>query len=57
MLAIRLILVLGKLHKLDSKATNIVLVFPQADLKEDIWMKLPIRFHAEGQTEADSDHH
>ena len=57
MLTVRLILVIAKLHKLDSKAIDFVLAFPQADLKEDIWMQLPIGFQVEGQTEADSERH
>jgi hypothetical protein len=55
MLSVRLILAIAKIHKLDSKAIDFVLAFPQADLKEDIWMQLPIGFQVEGQTEADSD--
>ena len=42
---------------MESKAINFVLAFPQADLKEDIWMNLPIGFQVDGQTEADSDRH
>ena len=34
-----------------------MLAFPQADLKEDIWMQLPVGFQVDGQTEADSDRH
>ena len=57
MLSVRLILAITKIHKLESKAINFVLAFPQADLKEDIWMNLPIGFQVDGQTEADSDRH
>ena len=57
MLSVRLILAIAKIHKLDSKAIDFVLAFPQADLKEDIWMQLPIGFQIDGQTEADSDRH
>ena len=39
------------------KNARFVLAFPQADLREDIWMKLPIVFHVDGQTEANSDRH
>ena len=52
---VRLILDIDKLHKLDSKAIDFVLAFPQADLEEDIWMKIPIGFQVDGQTEANSD--
>ena len=38
MLSVRLILALTKIHKLESKAIDFVLAFPQADLKVDIWM-------------------
>jgi hypothetical protein len=57
MLTVRLILAIAKIHKLDSKAIDFVLAFPQADLEEDIWMDLPIGFQVDGQTEADSDRH
>ena len=42
---------------MESKAIYFVLAFPQADLKEDIWMNLPIGFQVDGQTEADSGRH
>ena len=54
-LTVCLVLVIAKLHKLDSKAIDFVLAFPQADLKEDIWMSLPVGFQVDGQTEEDSD--
>ena len=57
MLSVHLILAISKIHKLESKAINFVLEFPQADLKEDIWMNLPIDFQVDGQTEADYDRH
>ena len=57
MLSVRLILATTKIHKLESKAINFFLEFPQADLKEDIWMNLPISFQVDGQTEADYDCH
>ena len=55
MLTVCLILAISKLHKLDSKAIDFVLAFPQAGLEEDIWMQLPIGFQVDSQTEADSD--
>jgi hypothetical protein len=55
MLSVRLILAIAKIHKLDSKAIDFVLAFPQADLEEDIWMELPIGFQVDSQTEEDSD--
>ena len=57
MLSVRLILALTNIHKLESKAIDFVLAFPQADLKEDIWMQLPIGFQIEGRTETESDRH
>ena len=57
MLSVLLILTITKIHKLESKAIDFVLSSPQAYLKEDIWMNLPIGFQLYGQTEADSDHH
>ena len=40
---------------LDSKSIDCVLAFPQADLKEDIWMQLPVGFQIDDQTESESD--
>ena len=54
MLSVRLILVIAKLHNLDSKAIDFVLAFPQAYLEEDIWMYIPIGFQFDGHTEASS---
>ena len=55
MMSVRLLLVIAKIYKLDSKAIDFVLAFPQAELDTDIWMYLPIGFQVDGQTEADSD--
>ena len=55
MLSVRLILAIAKIHKLDSKAIDFVLAFPQAELDEDIWMLLPIGFQVDGMTEAESE--
>ena len=55
MLSVRLILAIAKLHNLDSKEIDFVLAFPQADLKEDLWMYLPIGFQVDGHTEASSE--
>ena len=55
MLTVRLILAIAKIHNIDSKAINFVLALPQADLKEDIWMQLPVGFQIDNQTEAESD--
>ena len=55
MLSVRLILAIDKLHNLDSKASDFVHAFPQADLEEDIWMYLPIGFQVDGHTEASSE--
>ena len=54
MLTVHRILAIAKIHNLDIKAIDFVLVFPQADLKEDMWMQLPIGFQVDGQTEAES---
>ncbi len=40
----KLLLVIAKIHGLESKSIDFVLAFPQADLEEDIWMDLPIGF-------------
>ena len=55
MLTVRLILSIEKIHNLDSKAIDFVLAFPQADLKEDIWMQPPVGFQIYCQTEAESE--
>ncbi len=46
MIAMKLLLVIAKIHGLDleSKSIDFVLAFPQADLDVDIWMDLPIGF-------------
>ena len=54
MLTVCLILEISKIHNLDSKSIEFVLEFPKEDLEEYIWMKLPIEFQFNGQTEADS---
>ena len=51
MLTVRLILEIDKIHILDSKAIYFVLASPQADLEEYIWMKLPIGFQDDRQTD------
>ena len=38
MLSVRLLLSIAKIYKLESKAIDFVLAFPQADLDVDIWM-------------------
>ena len=55
MLTVRHILEIEKTHNLYSKAIDFVLAFPQADLKEDFWMQLPVGFQIDSQTEAESD--
>ena len=57
MLSVRLILALTKIHKLDSKAIDFILAFPQTNLKEDIWMQLSVGFQISGHTESESDRH
>ena len=55
MLYVCIILAIAKLHNLDSKAIDFVLDFPHEDLKEDIWMYLPIGFQVDGHAEASSE--
>ena len=55
MLTVCLILAIAKIHNLDPKSIDFVLSFPQADLKEDIWMQLPVGFQIDDQTESESD--
>ena len=42
MVPVHLLLVISKLHGLDSKSIDFVLAFPQAELDVDIWMELPV---------------
>ena len=51
-MVVRLILLLVWMYKLESKAIDFVLAFPQAELDVDIWMYLPIGF--QGDTENES---
>eukprot|EP00957_Ditylum_brightwellii_P154000 11721731-Ditylum_brightwellii.AAC.1 len=44
MLTIKLLLVIAKIHGLESKSIGFVLAFLQADLDVDIWMELPLGF-------------
>ena len=56
-LSVRLIHEIYKIHNIDSKAIYFVLAFPQADMEENIWMKLPIGFEVDGKTKVDSKSH
>jgi hypothetical protein len=47
MVKVHLILQLACIYKLDSKAIDFVLAFPQAELDVDIWMYLPIGFQVD----------
>ena len=46
-LTVKILLVIAKLHKLDSKSIDFVLAFPQADLDTDIWMEIPPQFESD----------
>jgi hypothetical protein len=52
MVKVHLILLLAQIYKLDSKAIDFVLAFPQAELDVDIWMYLPIglQFNTENES-------
>ena len=54
MLTVRLILAIAKIHNIYPREIDFVLALPQADLKEDICMQLPVVFQIDGQTEAES---
>jgi hypothetical protein len=47
-----LILMLAQIYKLDLKAIDFVLAFPQAELDIDIWMYLPIGFQVDTENES-----
>ncbi len=44
MISVKLLIVIAKIHGLESKLIDFVLAFPQVDLDEEIWMDLPIGF-------------
>ena len=46
-LTVKVLLVIAKLHRLDSKSIDFVLAFPQADLDTDIWTEIPPGFEAD----------
>ncbi len=52
MVTVRFILLLARMYKLESKAIDFVLAFPQADLDVDIWMYLPIGFQVDTENES-----
>ena len=54
MLTARLILAIFKIHRLDSKSIEFLLLFPQAELEEDILMQLPILFQVDSEIKSDS---
>jgi hypothetical protein len=54
MVTVRLILLLAQIYKLDSKAIDFILAFPQAELDVNIWMHLPIGFQVDTQHESKS---
>ena len=56
-LSVRLLLCIAKINNLDSKAIDFQLVFPQAELNEDIWMQLPAGFQVYIDIEENSDKH
>ncbi len=49
---VHLILLLAQIYKLDLKAIDFVLAFPQAELVVDIWMYLPIGFQVDTDNES-----
>ena len=48
-ISVRLLFSLSLILKLESRSINFVLVFPQADLDEDIYMELPFGFNSNRQ--------
>ena len=47
---------IARIYKLDSKAIDFVLAFPQAELDVDIWMYLPIGFQVDTDNESKQSH-
>ncbi len=56
MVTVCLILLLARMYKLDSKAIDFVLAFPQAGLDANIWMYLPIGFQVDMENESKQSH-
>jgi hypothetical protein len=52
MVTVRLILLLARIYKLESKAIDFDLAFPQAELDVNIWMYLPIGFQVDTENES-----
>ncbi len=52
MVTVPLILLLAWIYKLDLKAIDFILAFPQAELDIDIWMYLPIGFQVDTENES-----
>ncbi len=55
MLSIKHLLCIAKIYNLDPKIIDLVPAFPQADLKVDIWMYLPIGVQVDGMPKTDSE--
>lgn len=56
MLTVQLLLSICKIHNLQTKAIDFVLTFPQAELKEDSYMMIPVKYEAYYTTLAQSKH-
>jgi hypothetical protein len=54
MVTVCLILLLTQIYKLDPKAIDFVLAFPQAEVDVFIWMHLPISFQVDTENESKS---
>ncbi len=52
MVTVHLILLLARIYKLESKAIDFVLAFPQAELDVNIWMYLPIGLQVDIENES-----
>jgi hypothetical protein len=52
MVTVCLILLLARIYKLEPKAIDFVLAFPQAELDVDIWMYLPIVLQIDTENES-----
>ena len=49
MMSVRLLLTIAKIYKLESKAVDFVLAFPQADLDIPVYVELPSGIDLAGQ--------
>ena len=48
-MAVRLLLILSKVHGIESRSVDFVLAFPQADLDVEVYMEIPTGMDVDGK--------